>query len=434
MAKFVIAGKANCPLFAKSEILGDFLQTNLPNFTVHKWPIESDNWDNWLNEICEKNKWTLKKRTSPLIWRELIDRGGKGLVVGGADDFQEYAQCYYGSLLDNFMSDSSSLFKRIADENYERYKYDLEEKELIEQNLSPYNLCISGADHPSVYYLFPDILSSKVFTNKDLFIRLTTNDSKKQCLLEGLAMEVQDLACDQFSVIQVYSSDQQKSLTTKQQFNSIERTTSADGTDNAFSGADFVLLMDDYFYDQKQAHYNTLVKETLQLKKKFDDEGLFEDERQQFQPYDMKKDWNSAYDYYVRLAEKLDAVVKPTCKILIGCQESIMIATQAFINTVQNVQKKNVVGLARAIENQAKARVGKRLNVDISSIIDLHIIGDLNGDYVIDTGRCQISEYDGAIWAKSFVRDSVELIADAKWIRENLRKSVENRLPSKKPV
>ncbi|CAF5182512.1 unnamed protein product, partial [Rotaria magnacalcarata] len=39
MAKFVIAGKANCPLYAKAELLGDYLQRNLPNFSIYKWPI-----------------------------------------------------------------------------------------------------------------------------------------------------------------------------------------------------------------------------------------------------------------------------------------------------------------------------------------------------------------------------------------------------------
>lgn len=42
MAKFVIAGKANCPHFAKAELLGDYLQRNLPHFSIHKWPIANN--------------------------------------------------------------------------------------------------------------------------------------------------------------------------------------------------------------------------------------------------------------------------------------------------------------------------------------------------------------------------------------------------------
>jgi hypothetical protein len=30
------------------------------------------------------------------VWRELIDRGGKGVLIGNASDFQEYVNGYYG--------------------------------------------------------------------------------------------------------------------------------------------------------------------------------------------------------------------------------------------------------------------------------------------------------------------------------------------------
>lgn len=40
--------------------------------------------------MCEKNKWNHKK--SPIIWRELLDRGGKGLLLGGYNEFLEHAQ------------------------------------------------------------------------------------------------------------------------------------------------------------------------------------------------------------------------------------------------------------------------------------------------------------------------------------------------------
>jgi len=31
-----------------------------------------------------------------MVWRELVDRGGKGILIGGANEFQEYAYGYYG--------------------------------------------------------------------------------------------------------------------------------------------------------------------------------------------------------------------------------------------------------------------------------------------------------------------------------------------------
>lgn len=45
MAKFVIAGKSNCPYFAKAELLGDQLSRNLSDFKIHKIVKEPSEWD-----------------------------------------------------------------------------------------------------------------------------------------------------------------------------------------------------------------------------------------------------------------------------------------------------------------------------------------------------------------------------------------------------
>ncbi len=45
MAKFVIAGKSNCPYFAKAELLGDSLVKNLPNFQIYKKVVDPKEWN-----------------------------------------------------------------------------------------------------------------------------------------------------------------------------------------------------------------------------------------------------------------------------------------------------------------------------------------------------------------------------------------------------
>lgn len=40
--------------------------------------------------MCEENKWNHKN--SPIIWRELLDRGEKGLLLGGYNEFLEHVQ------------------------------------------------------------------------------------------------------------------------------------------------------------------------------------------------------------------------------------------------------------------------------------------------------------------------------------------------------
>lgn len=41
----MFTGKANCPYYAKAELLADYLQTNLPNFRVHKITQHPDKWE-----------------------------------------------------------------------------------------------------------------------------------------------------------------------------------------------------------------------------------------------------------------------------------------------------------------------------------------------------------------------------------------------------
>ena len=42
MAKFVIAGRADCPAFARAELLADTLAASLPDFRVHKVTVHTD--------------------------------------------------------------------------------------------------------------------------------------------------------------------------------------------------------------------------------------------------------------------------------------------------------------------------------------------------------------------------------------------------------
>ncbi|KAK3106224.1 hypothetical protein FSP39_015499 [Pinctada imbricata] len=70
MAKVVIAGKSDCPYYARAELLGDKLALNLPDFKLHKIVIQPEEWDKWLKDTCNARGWEHKK--SPLVWRELV--------------------------------------------------------------------------------------------------------------------------------------------------------------------------------------------------------------------------------------------------------------------------------------------------------------------------------------------------------------------------
>merc|ERR1712223_1411498 len=93
MAKFVVAAHSDCPYFARAELIGDRLVKNLNKFKLHKILIQPDQWQDWLKQTCKEKGWEFSK--SPIVWRELIDRGGKGVLIGDAQQFQEYVKAYY---------------------------------------------------------------------------------------------------------------------------------------------------------------------------------------------------------------------------------------------------------------------------------------------------------------------------------------------------
>jgi hypothetical protein len=295
---------------------------------------------------CEKFQWPTKTYTSPIIWRELIDRGGRGTLVGNLNDFQEYAQSYYGVIVDCFMKNSSALFLSIANENQQQYQQDLAlKKQYIERTIHPYHVGIIGADHPCTYALFPDLLSSNVFPNRDLCLRLSTSVPMNIPLVQALAMEIEDLACSQFHEIQV----------------------TIDNDEQSYEHMDLIVILDDYFHDEKQKYFDGLIKEKAQLKATYDDANLFDDERPPFVPKKMTYDLRKAYTYYRSLANRLRSTLKPTCRILLACSNSTMIATQAFIQTMKTWPIDQILGLARTLEYQAKARIGQKLHCDIRS-------------------------------------------------------------------
>ncbi|KAK9410902.1 putative malate dehydrogenase 1B [Crotalus adamanteus] len=157
MAKFVLAGRADCPYYAKAELLADYLGNNLPNFRIHKIVQHPDNWEKWLQEICNENGW--KHKRSPIIWRELLDRGGRGLLLGGFNDFLEHAQQYY-NITSDMMTEEMLL---IANENLQTCtEIEAEEKEL-KSLINPLHIWLNRACSSACYHLIPLLTNGEIF-------------------------------------------------------------------------------------------------------------------------------------------------------------------------------------------------------------------------------------------------------------------------------
>uniref|UniRef100_A0A8C5HPL0 Lactate/malate dehydrogenase C-terminal domain-containing protein n=1 Tax=Gouania willdenowi TaxID=441366 RepID=A0A8C5HPL0_GOUWI len=188
MAQFVLAGKANCPFYAKAELLADSLQRCLPDFRVHKVPVLPEDWEKWLEEICRRNGWI--HQDSPLVWRELVDQGGKGMLLGGLRDFLQHCQDYYGITSDV----QSDVTLSVASENLEAQMKLIAEEQHRISLVQPFHIWISSALSPTAHILIPHLVSSEVFPSIPTVSLHLLDLNGTQEDLQALMMETQNLA------------------------------------------------------------------------------------------------------------------------------------------------------------------------------------------------------------------------------------------------
>ena len=353
MAKYVIAGKADCPFFAKAEMLGDELQKVLTSFKVHKIVVSPENWPEWLNQTCEEHQW--KHTTSPLIWREIVDRGGKGLYLGGCDDFMEMVEAYYGVRSTKMSEELGAISK----ENLAMKRLLDEEKAEAQKAINPLRITITAAASSINYIVLNSLLSGEIFGfEQDLSVTLLDTPENQEAL-SGVVMEVIDCAWDLLKNISQTSDMKQ-----------------------AFTNADLVLVLD---ADCCTVDVDILIQ-------------------------------NAAI--YKQYAEMIEAGAKKNARILV-CGKAANLAANVISAFAPSIPKNNIHALSRLQENRAKAVLARKLKVNSCGVTDLIVWGCPGNDSLFDISMSQVKGYDGAIWAphiETFSRPVVEMIYDHKWV------------------
>ncbi|KAM5156184.1 putative malate dehydrogenase 1B [Callospermophilus lateralis] len=355
MAKFVIAGEADCPYYAKTELLADYLQKNLPDFQIYKITQHPDVWEEWLKDVCEKNKWNHKK--SPIIWRELLDRGGKGLLLGGYNEFLEHAQLYY-DVTSNMMTE---LMMVIAHENLEAHIEKELEKETQKDLISPLQVWITSATSPACYNLLPILTSGEVF-GMQTEISLTLFDKEQsEELLKSLVMETQDLASP---VLRSVSS-----CTTEKY---------------AFHQAHVVIILDDSTEEEVYG-----LEECLRSKLPL-------------------------CRLYGHLIEKN---AHESVRVIVGGKTFVNLKTVLLMMNAPSIAH-NIIAVALGVEGQAKAAVARKLKTTASCIKDVIIWGNISGNNYVDLRKTRVYKYDSAIWGPpEFSRPVLDVIFDSEWVK-----------------
>ncbi|XP_036418720.1 LOW QUALITY PROTEIN: putative malate dehydrogenase 1B [Colossoma macropomum] len=374
MAKFVLAGKADCPYYAKAELLADSLQRNLPDFHVHKICLQPADWKDWLEETCSSRGW--KHESCPIVWRELIDRGGKGMLLGGFSDFLEFVQDYYGITSDM----RTELMLKIAEENLQATELRLEEEARQRNSLKVFHIWISSALNCTCYSLIPLLFTTGVFRDMPtISLHLLDMDSCEESLL-GLKMEVEDLALPQLHQVTVHSDLTQ-----------------------AFQSADVIIFLDEW------------------------PSNIAEQEEQEDKEHTVRL-VAELFDRYGRLIE---ANAQKDVKVIVSGGTYINLKCALLIENAPSVNPSRFVALATQLECEARAQLAEKLSVKTSDITDVIIWGNISGTSHIDLQRAKVLRYKGAIWGPTgFSQQVLEMVYDKKWLANDFLSLVGSRRSS----
>uniref|UniRef100_UPI003AB0543D putative malate dehydrogenase 1B n=1 Tax=Centroberyx gerrardi TaxID=166262 RepID=UPI003AB0543D len=368
MAKFVLAGKADCPYYAKAELLADLLQGSLPNFRIHKISIHPDEWKEWLEATCKTNGW--KHEQSPLIWRELVDRGGRGMILGGFSDFLEHCQDYY-----SIMSDMpTDMMLKIAAENLETKKNLIAEEQHQLNLIQPLHIWISGALNPTCHILIPSLVSSELFPQvSTISLHLLDLEGDEEGM-QGLRMETEDLALPLLHQVTVHTDLEQ-----------------------AFQEADVILLLDERWADDS------------------DRENEEEEEEKKRQVRRL----SARYRDYGRL---IDERANKEVKLLVAGDSFVNLRCSLLLDSARSIDSRRFVTMATQLEYEARAVIAKKLKVRTSDITDVIVWGNISGSFYVDLQRAQVFNYDGAIKGPaSFSQPVLEMLYDRKWLETDFQ-------------
>ncbi|KAL4635808.1 putative malate dehydrogenase 1B [Arapaima gigas] len=358
MAKFVLAGRADCPHFAKAELLADALQRNLPDFHIHKLRVHPHKWQQWLEVICRENSW--KHDRSPLIWRELINRGGRGLLLGGFSEFLEHVQGYY-----NITSDmTTELMMKIAAENLQTTEQCLEEEVHYSSLMQPLHIWITSALSLTCYNLIPLLFGSGLFRDDPtISLHLLELEGSKEAL-NGLRMEVEDMALPQLRTVTVHSNLEQ-----------------------AFQHARLVIALDDPAPAQRS-----------------DRESRVRETAERFHQY----------------GQLIGATAHKEVRVIVAGSSFVNLKCVILLESAPSLSYKQCVVTATQLEKEAMFQIVQKLNVTCADVNNVIVWGNISGSFHTDLQRAQVFRYQGAIWGPpGFSRPVLDVLYDRKWLEED---------------
>ncbi|KAM7375113.1 hypothetical protein PAMA_014276 [Pampus argenteus] len=331
----------------------------------------------WLEATCERNGW--KHEQSPLVWRELVDQGGKGMLLGGFSDFLEHCQDYY-----NITSDvPTDVMLSVAAENLVTKVNLIVEEQRRVSLIQPLQIWISSALSPACHLLIPNLLSAEVFPRVSAMCLHLLDLEGNEEGLQWLKMETEDLALPLLHQVVIHTD-----------------------LNRAFQEADVILLLDEWWSDETE------------------DEEEEEEEEE-------KRKVEGILDRYSEYGQLIDAGAKKEVKVIVSGGSFVNLRCSLLLDNARSIDSRCFVTMATQLENEARAIIAKKLKVRTSDITDVTVWGNISGSFYVDVQRAKVFNYDGAIKGPTFFSQPVlQVFHDRKWLETEFQDIVRRRRAS----
>nr|CDS28649.1 malate dehydrogenase 1b [Hymenolepis microstoma] len=345
-------GSADCPFYAACEALGDSLNQNWPDFHVTKHVIAPEEWDKYSESLCKEHGWP--KMCSPIIWRELVDTGGRVTLIGDANDFQEYTNTYYAKSSQL----SSKKLLQIDFENQcfvNRVKAALAIKQ--EQRNSWKKLAIIGAESPTAARLALELVQIQYADPKiKMKLHLVPSEIEYQQAVDALKGILEDCAFIGSHAIGQFSN-----------------------LPDALDSASLIVILD-------------VVPRKI------------------FAQTENRIDWlKRRFDYFTSLGENICKYADSNARVVVAGSAQIFEGSEMKASPlnfdVQTLHKackgrissKNIVGIPRALEYFVKGALGSYFGVNRCDVVDLILWGNIDNAFFVDLSKTRVYRRHGPL-------------------------------------
>ena len=376
-----------------------------------------------------------------------MDRGGKGLYLGGLTEFEQYASHYYNIV----PSTNKELEEAIAAENMNTLlSLKLEQENAPKVN--PLRVCVTNASSSVAYHLSAQIATGKVFGEEErvaLHLYDCSTDSKD--LLEGLALELVDLASPVLHEVRVATSvseamdsvswafildhPYQPTAGTKEEENphddEVEPSSSVNGTltvqTSSTAGEEPVSenKQSPTDVEKQSSHTLPVIQEATSLEK--EEENRTESTLLNPTPDTAPSELVSAARLYHCYGATMDFASQKDIRVIV-CGRYANTGAALMAKAVSSIDKSNFIASPCLAEHQAKAIIANKLSLNGADISQVALWGHTCGKVFADITHVRVMHYPGAVVGPDpYDLPLTRCVFETEWLEGEFSKLFESR-------